>query len=449
MINKKTLDWYEGKVTLETRDALTGKLCQRVESKNFAANQVIRYAKWLQRSYYKAGITSIGSSDTDYPPHTPITALVLTDSTLSENAATEWTVPGKLIGYANKSTYAGTDIYRGTPNITQLDAKPTYTKWVFDWPTNAANGTINSVCWVRDVYLDSGTTGSGPYFSTSMTTEQTWTSTGGWTFFARESGSRSYGVSGTASTVVSVMDSTYSQTTTFNVNGQFSAIQGITWDSSNSFLWVIGANGAARRIAAYDSAGVLQTGPFATTTRSYIALAHDGTRLWSAVLNSGVSYTMYAIDTTNGNDMTNFNFSTYYNTFYAYTSGVCGLAWDSTYSRLWVRTDYPVAAANDSNGLGTRAAMYSFDTSGNPQTPMVNLTSYTPSTGSFDNRLWPAASANRRDFDMIDANQFAMPLGSTIYRVRADGLATRALLPSPVTKTNTQTLKVIYQINYS
>ncbi len=52
------------------------------------------------------------------------------------------------------------------------------------------------------------------------------------------------------------------------------------------------------------------------------------------------------------------------------------------------------------------------------------------------------------DFDVIDSSQFAMPQGSNVHRVRLTGLGTRSKLDSPVVKTNTQTLKVIYQINY-
>jgi hypothetical protein len=133
---------FEGKVTLQLFGAKTQKLEQEIIANNFAANQTIRYNDWLQRNTIKNGLSAIGVSDTDYSPHQAANAIVLTDSNLAESASTEWYMPGKTIGYALKSTYAGTDIWRGTVGTLDLLATSTSTKWVFDWPTNAANGTI-------------------------------------------------------------------------------------------------------------------------------------------------------------------------------------------------------------------------------------------------------------------------------------------------------------------
>ena len=55
--------------------------------------------------------------------------------------------PGKMIGWANKSTYQGTDTQRGTPNTAESYANNTKIHWVFDWPTNAGNGTFQSIIW--------------------------------------------------------------------------------------------------------------------------------------------------------------------------------------------------------------------------------------------------------------------------------------------------------------
>jgi len=55
--------------------------------------------------------------------------------------------PGKIIGWANKSTYIGSDPQRGTPNTAESYANNTKIHWVFDWPTNACNGTFQSIIW--------------------------------------------------------------------------------------------------------------------------------------------------------------------------------------------------------------------------------------------------------------------------------------------------------------
>lgn len=442
---------YSTKITLQLHNAKTGKLEQVAHTNNFVANQTIRYAKWQQRLQYKTGLSTLGAPDTDYSPHPATDAIVLTDSTLTPDPSGEWTMPGALVGYATKAAYAGTDTYRGTPNANQLDAQTSYTKWVFDWPTHACNGTINSVGWVACPAYRSETDGSGPRFLSSCTIEQTWSSGQTWRYFARASTNLSFG--NLANTVIYVLNSSYQQDTTFNVSGQFSAVRGLAWDSGNSFLWVIGDNGGARRIAAYNSSGVLQTGPHTITTRSYIALAYDGTKLWSVTQDSNQNHTAYSISTTDGSDVSNFTFTTYYSSSsYPGADIAVGLCWDSTTQRLWVRTH----SARSGNATGyVMPALYAFDTSGNRQAVSVALNAWLTSTAQYapyytvPGALWQYSSSTYFDFDVIDSYQFAMPMSTSVHRVRIDGLGTRAKLDSPVIKNNTQTLKVIYQINYT
>lgn len=412
---------FEGKVTLQLFGAKTQKLEQEIIANNFAANQTIRYNDWLQRNTIKNGLSAIGVSDTDYSPHQAANAIVLTDSNLAESASTEWYMPGKTIGYALKSTYAGTDIWRGTVGTLDLLATSTSTKWVFDWPTNAANGTIASVGWVD--YVSNTLSPTDPMFRTSSTLLASYSTPSGWTRFARADANMSFGSTGT--TVVTVLNAVFAQTTTFNVNAQFTAIRGLAWDSTNSFLWIIGDNGAARRIAAYNSSGVLQTGPFTVTTRSYICLAHDGTNLWSITQDSGSAHTGWKINTTDGSDMTNFTFTT------NPSSVVCGLAWDSTKNMLWMRY---------SGTTGFQA----WDTSGNKKSVEISTSTYTPSAGNYNTAL-----TQSNDIDMVNDHELAVPNSTTLYHIRLDGMGTRALLPSPVVKNNTQTLRLIYQLNYT
>lgn len=412
---------FEGRVTLQLFNAKSKNLEFETVVKNFASNQTIRYNDWLQRNAIKTGLSTIGVTDVDYSPHQAANAIVLTDSSLSEAASTEWYMPGKTIGYGLKSTYAGTDIWRGTVSTTDLLANSTLTKWVFDWPTNAANGTIASVGWVD--YVSNTLSPTDPMFRTSSTLLASYSTPSGWSRFARADANMSFGSTGT--TVVTVLNAVFAQTTTFNVNAQFTAIRGLAWDSTNSFLWIIGDNGAARRIAAYNSSGVLQTGPFTVTTRSYICLAHDGTNLWSITQDSGSAHTGWKINTTDGSDMTNFTFTT------NPSSVVCGLAWDSTKNMLWMRY---------SGTTGFQA----WDTSGNKKNVEISTSTYTPSAGNYNTSL-----TQSNDIDMVNDHELAVPNSTTVYHIRLDGMGTRALLPSPVTKNNTQTLRLIYQLNYT
>lgn len=437
---------HHAKVTVQLRDSLSGKLVDEAHGENFSANQVIRHAKWQQRNAFKAGISTMGSSDTDYSPHQATQALVLTDSGLSEDSTNEWQMPGNLLGYALKSTYAGSDIFRGTPNVTQLEATSASTKWVFDWPTNAGNGTIRSVGWIG--YQTVQTSVTDPWLMASATVEQTWSSAVNALYFTRASNTLSFACTGTASTSVVVMDAAYAQTTTFNVNGQFTAINGLAWDSGNNFVWVIGTNNSAKRIAAYNSSGVLQTGPYTLTTRTYGYLAYDGTSLWSTTKGTGTAHTAWKISTTDGSDVSNFTFNTATNSVASpgLAAYVCGLCWDPIYSRLWVR-QAPYSP-------GSTCVMSSFNTSGDKQTLDISPMLYSPSAGAYNiYSSYFTVGVSSRDFDMIDGNQFVMPNFDTasvnsVLRVRVDNLGTRSLLSSPVVKANTQTLKVIYTINY-
>ncbi len=412
---------FEGKLWLELRNGRTGKLENVVETQNFAANQTNEYGKWLQRNAFKTGLSTLGVTDIDYSPHQAANAIVLTDYTGTEDPSNEWYMSGKTIGYAIKATYAGTDIWRGTVATTQLQATSALTKWTFDWPTHAGNGTIGSVGWVDSQSQTLSAT--EPVFRSTMTALSSHTSAGNWTSFARASNTTAFGNTGT--TVVYVLDGlSYAQTTTFNVNAQFTAVRGLAWDSTNNFLWVIGDNSSARRIAAYNSSGVLQTGPFTITTRSYIRLVHDGTSLWSITQDSGSNHSAWKINTTDGTDMTNFQFVT--NT----SSVVCGLAWNN--NLLWARY---------SGTTGFQA----WDTSGNRKVVEISTSVYTPSAANYSTNL-----SSAYDFDFINSSHIAVAQATNmIYRCRLDGMGTRALLPSPVTKNNTQTLKLIYQINYT
>lgn len=431
--------YFEGKLTVQLINAKSGKVEQEVESTNFAANHTIRYAKWLQKSVLKSGLSGLGVADTVYAPHLPANCIVLTDSTLAENPSTEWPMQGATIGWASKSTYAGTDIWRGTVATAPIEAGSDHVKWVFDWPTHAANGTIGSVGWVYSPsqYLSATT----PEFRIGMTRENVHATPNTWYRFAQATSTLSFGNIG--NTVIYVLDAVYAQTTTFNIGAQFNSVRGLAWDGGNSFLWVIGDDaGSNRIIAAYDQSGVLQTGPFTLTSRNYILLAYDGSNLWSLTNTSGPNYTMWSIDPTDGSDVVNSSFTV------NSTHLICGLAWDVGRSLLWTR-QYDI---NNYIAAGIQA----WDTNGNKKAVELSLGShytgndgvYIDSTGSWNNKLANANANTRCDLDFVNDDVVAIPSVTSVHLCKMDGMATRSLLPAPVVKNNTQTLKVIYQINY-
>ena len=79
--------------------------------------------------------------------------IYLTDNNKPENVNDE-KVMGNVIGYAHRNTaYSGSDIKRGTINKaeTQFEISDSKVKmsFVFDFPTNAANGIIESIYWAE------------------------------------------------------------------------------------------------------------------------------------------------------------------------------------------------------------------------------------------------------------------------------------------------------------
>jgi len=123
----------------------------------------------------------------------PFTNLMLTDYDGNENA-NELGLRGNLIGWANKNTaYSGSDTLRGTINLsesqTSNDNRTGLITLVFDFPTHAANGTINSVWWMYGGSSDYRYHGY-PYWAytnSSMTTNYDWACDGDYIYAANNS----------------------------------------------------------------------------------------------------------------------------------------------------------------------------------------------------------------------------------------------------------------------
>lgn len=453
-MNKRIKDLplhQQGTITLQLHNAKTGKLEYEDTVKNFATKATYRLMEWEVRNAYTNGLTGINASVNDPAPKNPFGAIALTDSTLPTDPENEWIMPGKLIGWANGTAYAGIDTFRDTPSITELDAQETYTKWVYTWPDIAANGTIGSVGFCRSYYETVIPTGPSSLFPLSATAEQSWPTTSNWTYFARANSTLSFAHDGGGGQSITRLDGDYAPTlATFSVHPYVTTVRGLAWDPVGEFLWVIGEAGANKVIAKFDSSGALQEGPYNTTNRNHRYLAFDGTNLWSITQSNGWDYfnvaastfTAHCINPSNGNDISNFTKSVYVG---SYGQNVCGLCWDPTFQRLWVRTNMRHLAGN-SQSIYNRATIKSFNTSGVEQTPEISTWAWGASSQSYTSLADYNVYA---DFDIIDANQFAMPYGTNVYRVRPDGMATRAKLDTPVTKNSTQTLKVVYQVDYS
>lgn len=90
------------------------------------------------------------SKFSQFPQYNMITHFMLTSNT-SAVPVDETLFPGALIGWSDYQLYSGTDTKRGTINITEsgLQEGTMELKLVFDWPTHAANGTFGTLGFGR------------------------------------------------------------------------------------------------------------------------------------------------------------------------------------------------------------------------------------------------------------------------------------------------------------
>ncbi len=156
----------------------------------------------------------------------PFTNIILTDYEGEENAD-EVCVRGNVIAWANKSTqYAGADPLRGTVNNAESEltdrTQSGYLKYVFDFPTHAANGNINSIWWAygeRNSYRSLGDTYLRKVSDSTCTNICC-------------DGSYVYAVRDTGTIYKTVMDSSNAETISFTTSN----LCGIEWDGTNFWL---------------------------------------------------------------------------------------------------------------------------------------------------------------------------------------------------------------------
>ncbi|ASA96821.1 hypothetical protein [Anoxybacillus flavithermus] len=171
IIKEKPLKAVRGVHTIELFDALTGKLVERVESENFISKVMeelqrqaalfafltdsIEYGIKYNGPLYDLARYDVVFKNPDMSWITsgnfPMSWLVLTDYDGPEDPENEIIMRGRIIGYAGRySTYVGSDTKQGTLNTAESFIEPQHIHLVYDWPTHAANGTFQSVYWNYD-----------------------------------------------------------------------------------------------------------------------------------------------------------------------------------------------------------------------------------------------------------------------------------------------------------
>lgn len=424
----------KGHVKVELFDAKSGKLIEKQEKHNFIANHGIEYFEYLQRINFKDQISVLGpaGADEDYGTINVYDRLVLTSSTKAEDSTNEWGMSGNLVGYSDKTVYSGADVLRGTPNASLCENEDDHSTWVFDWPTHAALGTIGSVAWIHNKTAGQYEAIHQPIFVTSTLTEYSSTAiTPGYTA-RRPDGS----VFVAAGTTINGYDSSYQSAGSF---GSINAL-GICWDEANSRLWVI----SSTQIAAYDSSGSLVVGPLAVTNRTYKGLTFDGTNLWTIVGTS-----VYGISTA-GADVFNFPVDMTSNTYqYANPVALHDIVYDASISRLYIVFRLEGSSYAQNNNF---VSAKTYDTSGNIDGMWISLSPYYNNAKRTANNF----VAGIGYFDLVEEQKLfymgslgtGYPTGNIACTLRIDGMGSRALLSSPIVKTDEQTLRITYRMDY-
>lgn len=409
-----------------------GKKVEEVTAENFISINMKNYLEYiLMNEYSKIGV---GLSGTDMMPLTyrefPFTVLALTTDSRPENPQIERIVMGDIIGYSFKNQYVGSDTRRGTLNSAESYKDRSMAHFVFDFATNAANGTFSSVVWYSDVGSSSLT--AQRYYQKNY---EWYVNLSGKNGLASLGGSRGgMCFDGSSFWSMETLDSGVKKIVELLITpGQKGNVASFTlgrvWDHP-SFL---GSSDVAYDMT-YDSDYiyyVVNTGSYNTIHR---VKKSDGTR--STITLSGFRY-LYGVERVEA---------------YFYVLGQSATQVNGQYPLRWAKYDsnfnvieaknifdtsvvaYGMAYNQQKNEIAVRTSigLFIFDT-------QMNRTSY-----AIDQ---PSSMGSYPGIAVKDGEYFIRS-DNTIFMVELGSLGARNLLPTPVTKTSTNTMKVTYDFMF-
>lgn len=140
-----------GIATIELFDAKSGKKVEEIKSENFITLNMRDYLLSEMSKIFSE--VSLNVNDFNiYPINLFISAnnlaLILTTDDREEVPNVERYPYGKVVGFSTRSTYSGSNIYRGTLNTSESFTQRGLCHMVFDFPTHAANGIFSSLYFV-------------------------------------------------------------------------------------------------------------------------------------------------------------------------------------------------------------------------------------------------------------------------------------------------------------
>ena len=379
----------QGIATIQLFDAKTGALELEAKTHNIIYQDVY---DWLKSYQWDKFCTGAYNKVNSYNGYWEMDNIYLTDSTRPEteridrfNYATSPPIWGNQIGWANKSTYSGSDTQRGSPNSAESYANNTRIHWVFDWPTHAANGTFQTIIWANTLDIQRigwqkniGITSGGNY-ATGLAYDGTY-------LYLLKSDAALY--------KLTIDGSIISQVT--------AAVGGTNLACDGTYLYTLGGG----KLYKLTTAGQLVSEVSAALTKggTEYGITSDGTYIYALERSDG---TMYKLST-NGSIISQKSTGIYVGGYQT------PLMYDGTY--LYASTLY-------------RLWMLDMDMNIIKTLP-VGISDY----GAYLGGVYAA-----------DKFYLLREEGTLYAHTFQDHYFARTLLPSPITKTNQNTMKVIYE----
>jgi len=371
----------KGFVTVELFDKYGDKI-KTVRSHNIIRKQTKDHMRWKMKEDFFRGCPGTLPSE---PRYCFNNIVLSTATTTPQESGLEDT--GEIVGWANKSTYSGSDAHRGTINTSESYATNDKVHWVFDWPTHAANGTFQTILWGN---IDT----TGKTFLTEYYTLKTL----GSIFNGITWGGGYYWLCDNSADKIHKMNSNYEIIESYNAPD--SIPNGITW--GGGFLWLSGAN--YHKIYKIDPSNMTVISSIPSPENIPQGLAWYDNSLW---VTCGTSAMIKKLNPSTGAVL---------NTIITPVSDVRGFTFDNN-GNIWVvdRSKQKVCKFNPNTST---ILVVLYDTSGLPTDIVLND----------DGTL----TILRTEYSSYLIKHYDLQIGA------------RTLLPQPVTKTSTNTMKVQY-----
>lgn len=477
MVKTKPYKGVRGVHTVELFDAKTGRLVKRAKSENFISvvmeeiqrqmallaflsdtlNTASSNQTTLTRTLYNAGN---GNQDpfvifagvqfiAGTPRELPFARLILTDFDGSEDPGSELLIRGNVVGWADRtSAEAGTGALKGQLNTSESYGENGHIHLVFDWLTSGANGTFQSVYFAAAEDRNQ-VAGIGGY-TLQMTPPDGYTFLGssqqnhvcvlkGTNFYilARNTVTSGYAVlKYTLDTGAKTLSyaSAYAEITSGNLPSGYGYAMDI---APNGDVYLMRCdsygNGQTSKLIVFGTDGVLKNVPGTSNTVLDIGKAYGG----GICINGNDLYMLYTRDW--GAPFKIARFNTYNLSNVLDLKTIDAATASRTSLGLFYVPGVDQLCAADSNGFLYFVDRSSIAASSNCPLLTSKPTSSAPYLVSYD--------ATRKRYLSIDADG-VQSSGGPVQISDIGFIGSRNLLPSPVTKTSANTMKLTYDLYF-